>query len=105
MTTPYTIEQLIAELNLVASQRGWGAQLPTNISEILPDSQHVRLLHGDEQDMEDLKGRVRDLESEGRALSNDLDDITSERDSLCRRVEELTGEVLTLKEAARDMTA
>ena len=107
MNTHYTIESLISELTSIATARGWGLQSTTNIWEIQSTSgdREVKLLHGDEQDTEVLKDRVSDLESEVRTLNNDLDDITTERDALMNRVEGLVGEVLTLKEAARDMTA
>lgn len=108
----YTIESLIAELTSVAAARGWGAQSLTNISFIKSTSgdREVQLLTGDEEDIESLKSERDDLERDDlerdlRSAEYHLENVEDERDALRRRVEELTGEVLTLKEAARDMTA
>lgn len=103
----YTIESLIAELASVAAARGWGAQSLTNISFIKSTSgdRKVQLLTGDEEDIESLKSERDDLERDLRSAKCHLENVEDERDALRRRVEELTGEVLTLKEAARDMTA
>lgn len=103
----YTIESLIAELTSVAAARGWGLQSLTNISFIKSASgdREVQLLTGDEEDVEGLKSERDDLERDLRSAEYRLENVENERDALRRRVEELAGEVLTFKEAARDMTA
>jgi len=99
---PYTIEELIAELNRLAVSRGWGAQSLTNIREIEDESgkRAILLLTGDDKDIEELENELTCFQRDVRGLETEVDELENERDTLRRAVEKLTHEVLTLKNAA-----
>jgi uncharacterized sporulation protein YeaH/YhbH (DUF444 family) len=102
MNTPYTIEELIAELTSIAASRGWGAQSTTNIREIQSTSgnRQVKLLNGDEKDIEELERYLREESEQARSLDGQVTRLEKERDTLQDRVAFLTCEVRTLREEA-----
>lgn len=103
MTTPFTIEELISELTRLAAARGWGAQSLTNIVEIDAQSgeRKISLLTGKEENIEDLEHELQAALRNARNAEEEVDLLQEERDALRRAVEKLSGEVLSLKEAAR----
>lgn len=103
MNTPYTIEELIEKLTQFAASRGWGPQSTTNINSILSTSgsREVKLLNGDEKDIEELERDLRDESEQARSLDGQVTRLERERDALRERVDVLIAEVQSLKEAAR----
>lgn len=107
MNPPHTIESLIAELTRIAASRGWGAQLLTNIVEVVDPSgeRKVTLLNGFEEKLDELETELEtevDTANDNvRDLEREVSRLEAERNALRNAVERLTREVLTLKEAAR----
>lgn len=99
----YTIETLIEELTQIASQRGWGAQSFTNIRDIKSTSgdREIKLLYGDEKDIEELERDLRNESEQARSLDGQVTRLERERDALRERVDVLIAEVQSLKEKAR----
>lgn len=99
----YTIESLISELTRIAAARGWGAQSLTNIVTIDTNSgeRKISLLTGDEQNIEDLENEIAAALRGAHNAEEEVEQLQTERDALRRAVEKLSGEVLSLKEAAR----
>lgn len=100
MDTPYTVEEIIAELTRIAKLRGWGFQSTTNILDIkqMSGQRPIYLLHGNEPDVEKLEKELESAREKIDCLESKLLKLERQRDSIRRAVDRMREAILDLKE-------